>query len=68
MLKHLEWWRKPIFLAWWFLIGERGSWGLVAVVADTVAGHPPQASHIRSSINGKFEGIFLPPSPASGNG
>jgi hypothetical protein len=68
MLKHLEWWRKPIFLAWWFLIGERGSWGVAAVLADTVAGHPPQPSHIRSSINGKFEGICLPPSPASGNG
>ena len=68
MLKHLEWWQKPFFLAWWFLIGERGSWGLAAVVADTVSGHPPQASHVRGSINGKFEGIFLPPSPASGNG
>jgi len=68
MLKHLEWWRKPIFLAWWFLIGERGGWGLATALADTVTGHPPQASHIRGAINGKFEGIFLPPSPANGNG
>jgi GT2 family glycosyltransferase len=67
MLKHLEWWRKPVFLAWWFLIGERGSWGLAALVADTVAGHPPQSRHIRSAINGKFEGLFLPFSLASGN-
>lgn len=68
MLKHLQWWQKPFFLAWWFLIGERGSWGLASVVVDTVAGHPPQAGHIRGAIKGKFEGIFLPPSPANGNG
>jgi hypothetical protein len=64
----LQWWQKPFFLAWWFLIGERGSWGLASVVVDTVAGHPPQAGHVRGAIKGKFEGIFLPPSPANGNG
>jgi GT2 family glycosyltransferase len=63
MLKHLEWWRKPIFLAWWFLIGERASWGLAAVLADTVNGHPPRASHIKGSLSGKLEGIFLHPFP-----
>jgi GT2 family glycosyltransferase len=59
MLKHLEWWRKPIFLAWWFLIGERGSWGLAAVLADTASGRLPQPSHVRGSLSGKLEGIFL---------
>jgi GT2 family glycosyltransferase len=68
MLKHLEWWRKPIFLAWWFLIGERGSWGLAAVLADSMAGHPPQPSHIKGSLSGKLEGICLHPSAARGKG
>lgn len=62
MLKHLEWWRKPIFLAWWFLIGERGSRGLAAVVADTVIGHPLQPGEVRSSLSGKLRGAFLHPS------
>jgi len=68
MLKHLEWWRKPIFLAWWFLIGERASWGLAAVLADAARGRPPQAKNVRSSLNGKFQGIFIHPSSELGNG
>jgi O-antigen biosynthesis protein len=68
MLKHLEWWRKPIFLAWWFLIGERASWGLAAVFADAARGRPPRPKNVWSSLSGKFRGIFLRPSPERSNG
>jgi len=59
MLNHLRWWQRPIFLAWWFLIGERGSWGFGAVLADTVAGRLPRAAEIWSAVKGKVEGILL---------
>ena len=59
MLQYLRWWQRPIFLAWWFLIGERGSWGLGAVLVDTFAGRLPRAGEIWSAVMGKVEGILL---------
>lgn len=59
MLKHLARWQRPIFLAWWFLLGERGSGGLAAVVADLISGDPPRARNVRSMLKGKLEGIRL---------
>jgi GT2 family glycosyltransferase len=33
-LKRFPLWHRTVFLGWWFLIGERGGWGLGAIVAD----------------------------------
>ena len=63
MLKRLPWWRRPIFLAWWFLVGERGAWGLAAALADIFGGHPPQSQQFWSTMKGKLEGIRLTGSP-----
>jgi hypothetical protein len=59
MLRNLPWWRRPIFLLWWFLIGERGSCGLAAVLADTVTGRPPKPANVWGAWKGKVEGLRL---------
>lgn len=59
MLKHLPVWQRLVFLVWWFLIGERGSWGLLSLLADTLSGRPPRLSSIRDTLMGKIEGIVF---------
>jgi GT2 family glycosyltransferase len=59
MLKHLSWWRRPIFLAWWVLIGERGSWGFGAALADMLTNRAPLPSHVWRTLTGKIEGMLL---------
>lgn len=59
MLKRLPCWRRPIFLAWWFLIGERGSWGLGSVLADAAVGRFPPPPDIWGAFRGKLQGILL---------
>jgi GT2 family glycosyltransferase len=59
MLKHLPWWRRPIFIAWWFLIGERGSWGLGCALADMLTNRAPSLSHIWRTLTGKIQGMML---------
>jgi GT2 family glycosyltransferase len=59
MLKHLPWWRRPIFLAWWFLVGERGAWGLAAVLAEASTGRLPRPRDVWSALRGKVEGVSL---------
>jgi GT2 family glycosyltransferase len=59
MLRRLPWWRRPIFLAWWFLIGERGSWGMGAAMAEILMGHFPQPRQFWSALKGKVVGILL---------
>ena len=68
MLKHLPWWRWPIFMAWWFLIGERGSWGLAAVLADFWRGRFPQFREVWGALTGKVKGILLSASGARAHG
>jgi hypothetical protein len=68
MLKHLSWWKRPIFLLWWVLIGERGSWGLAAVLADTLAAQLPRPSDVWGAFTGKIAGIVLSVSGASAHG
>lgn len=67
MVKHLPWWRRPLFLAWWFLIGERGSWGLGAALVDMFTGRSPGLSHVWRTFSGKVEGILLSLSRAQGH-
>jgi GT2 family glycosyltransferase len=59
MLKHLPWWRCPVFLLWWLLIGERESWGPAAVLADSVAGRLPPFGNVWGAFKGKVEGLQL---------
>jgi GT2 family glycosyltransferase len=59
LLRHLPWWRKPIFLLWWFLIGERGAWGPVTLLADTLRGDWSWTSQLGPSLRGKWTGLRL---------
>jgi GT2 family glycosyltransferase len=59
MLRRLPWWRRPIFLAWWFLIGERGGWGLGAAMVEILTGNFPHPRQLWSSLSGKVVGILL---------
>lgn len=59
MLKNLPRWRRPIFLAWWFLIGERDSCGLAAVAVDTLLGRAPRPANVWGAWKGKVEGLRL---------
>jgi GT2 family glycosyltransferase len=68
MLKHLPWRRRPIFMAWWFLIGERGGWGLAAVLADSLAGRLPPFGNVWGALTGKVEGILVSASGARAHG
>jgi hypothetical protein len=68
MLKHLPRWRWPIFMTWWFLIGERASWGLAAMLADTLTGHVPPFGEVWGALKGKVEGTLLSCSGARAHG
>ncbi len=59
MLKRLPWWRKPIFLTWWIVVGERGGWGIGALAADTLLRGIRDDRHVVSSMLGKIEGARL---------
>lgn len=59
MLKRLSLWRIPIFLSWWFGIGERGAWGLGALLADTMQRGWQKDRQLAHSLGGKLEGIRL---------
>jgi GT2 family glycosyltransferase len=59
LLKHLPAWRKPVFLAWWFGIGERAAVGLAAWIANAVYGRAYQPGETRAAFAGKIEGIRL---------
>ncbi len=59
MLNRLPWWRKPIFLTWWIVVGERGAWGIGALVADILLRGIRDDRHVVSSILGKIEGARL---------
>lgn len=59
MMKHLSGWRKIVFLAWWFSIGERAAAGVGAVVADALTGRKHQPGEALRVFAGKIEGIRL---------
>lgn len=67
MLKHLACWQWPIFLFWWFLVGERGSRGLASMLADAVTGRLPRPSNFWITMFGKVQGILLLASKTSRN-
>lgn len=57
MLKHLPGWRRAAFVMWWFLVGERASWGLGAVLADTVLNGLRWRREFGPAFHGKLKGI-----------
>ncbi|HVC00471.1 MAG TPA: glycosyltransferase [Candidatus Dormibacteraeota bacterium] len=59
MLKNLPRWRIPVFLAWWFGVGERAAVGLGAWLANALSDRKHQRGETRRSLAGKIEGIRL---------
>jgi GT2 family glycosyltransferase len=57
MLKHLSWWRRCFFLAWWFLVGERGGWGFAVFMADWLLGGKPATQELAAALRGKIRGL-----------
>jgi GT2 family glycosyltransferase len=59
ILKRFPLWRRFVFLGWWFLIGERGTWALGSLAVDTVQGGWRKKRHVAQAWRGKIEGIRL---------
>lgn len=59
MMKRLPAWRKLVFLAWWFGIGERVALGVGAALADALTGRKHQPGEARRAFAGRIEGIRL---------
>lgn len=57
MLKRLPWWRKAVFLAWWFGLGERVGVGAAALVVDLLLRRRREPGEARRAFAGKIEGI-----------
>jgi GT2 family glycosyltransferase len=57
-LRHFRGLRRLAFLAWWWLVGERGSYGLATAAFDFVARGPAGTLPLaRVSWKGKWEGV-----------
>ena len=59
ILKQFPFWRRFLFLGWWFLIGERDAWGLGSLMFDKLAGDWHKKRHVAQAWRGKIEGIRL---------
>lgn len=57
-LKNMSWVRKAVFLAWWWLIGERGSYGLLLTAVDMLARRRGVLGQAHASFAGKWDGVF----------
>jgi GT2 family glycosyltransferase len=51
--------QRLAFIAWWWLVGERGSYGLGTAMADLVLVGPRVWPRIKRSFQGKAEGLRL---------
>jgi GT2 family glycosyltransferase len=56
-LKHMSPPRKAVYLAWSWLVGERGSYGLALVPVELLSGRRDALAMARESFMGKWEGI-----------
>jgi GT2 family glycosyltransferase len=56
-LKHLRGLRRATFVVWWWLVGERGSHGILKAAADLVLRGRTSARDIAASFAGKREGV-----------
>ncbi len=59
ILKRFPLWRRLAFLGWWFLIGERGTWGVGSLVVDIVRDGWRKKRFVAEAWRGKLEGIRL---------
>jgi GT2 family glycosyltransferase len=59
ILKRFSPLRRLVFLGWWFLIGERGAWGLGSLVVDTLQSGWRKKRYVAQAWRGKIEGIRL---------
>lgn len=57
-VKHQPWWRRAIFLVWWFLIGERWSPGLGTALVESLR-RKSAWSEFAIAWQGKREGVRL---------
>jgi GT2 family glycosyltransferase len=58
-LRHLPVWRKPFFLAWWFLLGETGAWGIAPAVPQVLFNGEGRRREVRRAFAGKMDGLRL---------
>jgi glycosyltransferase involved in cell wall biosynthesis len=57
-LKHVSWPRKIVALAYFFLVGQRGAWGLLTVLVDPLlSGRLRWRGQLGPSIRGRLVGI-----------
>jgi hypothetical protein len=56
-LKHLNAGRRALYLAWSWLIGDRGSYGLSLVPIEMLSGRRDALAMARASFEGKWEGM-----------
>ena len=54
--RHLRGIRLPVFLLWWFLVGERGSYGAATALVDFLASRA-EPRVVFASFRGKIEGV-----------
>jgi GT2 family glycosyltransferase len=59
ILKRFSPLRRLVFLGWWFLIGERGAWGLGSLLVDTLQNGLRKKRYVAQAWRGKMEGIRL---------
>jgi hypothetical protein len=56
VLSHFFFWRRAVFLGWWFLVGERGSWGPGAMANGYTPARGPLAAGSETSAGGEDRG------------
>lgn len=56
-LKHLRGLRRALFYGWWWLVGERGSYGAVKAAAGLALHGPRTWVDVAASFAGKREGV-----------
>ncbi len=59
MLKRSPWWRRPIFLGWWFLIGSYGAWGPAGLAVDFLMHGRQGDRSLGAAFRGKIEGARI---------
>ncbi|MGH9703071.1 MAG: glycosyltransferase family 2 protein [Candidatus Acidiferrales bacterium] len=59
MLKRSPWWRRPIFLSWWLLIGSHGAWGPLGLAADVLIHGRRNDRHSWAAFRGMLEGARI---------
>jgi glycosyltransferase involved in cell wall biosynthesis len=58
MSKHLPFLKKSIFLLYFFLIGQRASYGPILYIFDLLTGKKPSLRHLKKAMEGKIRGLL----------